>query len=163
MISAGPRRRGRSPCEDSSEDKNTEASENARVFKRVGALLRRAAPSPIERRSMNPKVEITIFLCGDVMLGRGIDQILPHAGDPTLHEPYVRSASTYVQIGEEKNGPIKRPVDFGYIWGDALAQLERVGPSLRLINLETSVTTSRDSWEGKEVHCRVHPENISCL
>ena len=38
---------------------------------------------------MDPKVVITIFLCGDVMIGRGIDQILPHASDPTLHEPYV--------------------------------------------------------------------------
>ncbi|MGZ3390408.1 MAG: CapA family protein [Isosphaeraceae bacterium] len=112
---------------------------------------------------MDPKVVITIFLCGDVMLGRGIDQILPHPGDPTLHEPYVRSARTYVQIAEEKNGPIKRPVDFDYIWGDALAQLERVRPSLRLINLETSVTTSRDYWEGKGIHYRVHPQNLPCL
>jgi hypothetical protein len=29
---------------------------------------------------------ITLFLCGDVMPGRGIDQILPHPGDPRLHE-----------------------------------------------------------------------------
>ena len=27
---------------------------------------------------------ITIFLCGDVMTGRGIDQILPHPSDPTI-------------------------------------------------------------------------------
>jgi poly-gamma-glutamate capsule biosynthesis protein CapA/YwtB (metallophosphatase superfamily) len=25
---------------------------------------------------------VTLFLCGDVMLGRGVDQILPHPGDP---------------------------------------------------------------------------------
>ena len=68
-----------------------------------------------------------------------------------------------MQIAEEKNGPIKRPVDFNYIWGDALAQLERVRPSLRLINLETSVTTSRDYWEGKAIHYRVHPQNVPCL
>jgi poly-gamma-glutamate synthesis protein (capsule biosynthesis protein) len=112
---------------------------------------------------MDPKVVITIFLCGDVMIGRGIDQILPHPGDPTLHEPYVRSASSYLQLAEAKNGPIKRPADFGYIWGDALDQLERVRPGLRLVNLETSVTTCRDFWGGKEVHYRVHPQNISCL
>ena len=27
---------------------------------------------------------VTLFLCGDVMLGRGVDQILLHPGDPTL-------------------------------------------------------------------------------
>jgi len=25
---------------------------------------------------------ITLFLCGDVMTGRGIDQVLPHPGNP---------------------------------------------------------------------------------
>lgn len=29
-----------------------------------------------------PSRGITLFLCGDVMTGRGIDQILPHAGMP---------------------------------------------------------------------------------
>ena len=36
---------------------------------------------------------ITLFLCGDVMLGRGIDQILPHPSAPVLHEPYARGAT----------------------------------------------------------------------
>ena len=30
---------------------------------------------------------ITLFLCGDVMTGRGIDQVLPHPADPSLYEP----------------------------------------------------------------------------
>jgi poly-gamma-glutamate capsule biosynthesis protein CapA/YwtB (metallophosphatase superfamily) len=34
---------------------------------------------------------ITLFLCGDVMLGRGIDQILPRPGDPRLHARYAAS------------------------------------------------------------------------
>ena len=29
---------------------------------------------------------ITLFLCGDVMTGRGVDQVLPHAGNPILYE-----------------------------------------------------------------------------
>src|ERR1700682_4474625 len=29
---------------------------------------------------------IRLFLCGDVMTGRGIDQVLPHPSDPRLHE-----------------------------------------------------------------------------
>ena len=28
---------------------------------------------------------IRLALCGDVMLGRGVDQILPYPGDPTLY------------------------------------------------------------------------------
>ncbi|MGR9037177.1 MAG: twin-arginine translocation signal domain-containing protein, partial [Gammaproteobacteria bacterium] len=27
---------------------------------------------------------MTLFLCGDVMTGRGIDQVLPHPGDPRI-------------------------------------------------------------------------------
>ena len=44
---------------------------------------------------------ITLFLCGDVMLGRGIDQILPHPSSPVLHEPYVRDARRYLELAEE--------------------------------------------------------------
>jgi poly-gamma-glutamate capsule biosynthesis protein CapA/YwtB (metallophosphatase superfamily) len=29
---------------------------------------------------------VTLFLCGDVMLGRGVDQVLPHPEDPELRE-----------------------------------------------------------------------------
>src|SRR5262249_35082272 len=112
---------------------------------------------------MYPKVLITIFLCGDVMIGRGIDQILPHPGDPTLHESSVRDARTYVRLAQEKNGRIPAPAGLEYIWGDALERLRSVGPDVRPINLETSVTTSGDHWEGKPVLYRVHPANARCL
>lgn len=29
---------------------------------------------------------VTVFLCGDVMTGRGIDQILPHPSDPRIQK-----------------------------------------------------------------------------
>lgn len=87
--------------------------------------------------------EITMFLCGDVMTERGIDQILPGAGTPELHEDYVSDALTYVELAEKANGPIPRPVDFGYIWGDALAELKRRALDVRIVNLETSVTEQR--------------------
>ncbi len=106
---------------------------------------------------------ITLFLCGDVMTGRGIDQILAHPGDPALHEEYIKDAGVYVELAEEANGPIPRPAGPGYIWGDALNELERAAPDVRIINLETSVTTSDDYWEGKEVHYRMHPRNIDCI
>jgi poly-gamma-glutamate synthesis protein (capsule biosynthesis protein) len=106
---------------------------------------------------------ITIFMCGDVMTGRGIDQVLPHPGDPLIHEPYVRSATGYVELAERTNGPISKPVSFSYLWGDALGVLERVNPDLRMINLETSITASNDYWRGKGIHYRMHPKNIPCL
>ena len=70
---------------------------------------------------------IRLFLCGDVMTGRGIDQVLPHPNDPRLHEPYIGEASSYVELAERVNGAIPRPVEFDYIWGDALAELDRAG------------------------------------
>lgn len=106
---------------------------------------------------------VTLFLCGDVMTGRGIDQVLPHPGNPLIHERYMRSALGYVDIAEEANGPISRPVDFDYIWGDALAELGSMSPDLRIVNLETSITTSDEFWPRKGIHYRMHPDNTPVL
>jgi poly-gamma-glutamate synthesis protein (capsule biosynthesis protein) len=106
---------------------------------------------------------ITIFMCGDVMTGRGIDQVLPHSVDPRIHEPYVRDARRYVELAEETNGPIPRPVTFNYIWGDTLDILKKEAPDVRVVNLETSITTSDDYWKGKGINYRMHPGNIPCL
>ena len=106
---------------------------------------------------------VTLFLCGDVMTGRGIDQILPHPGEPQLFESYMRSALGYVELAERASGPIARPVDFAYVWGDALAALERVRPDARIVNLETAVTAAGDAWPGKRIHYRMHPGNVACL
>ncbi len=112
---------------------------------------------------MPKKTAINIFLCGDVMTGRGIDQILPYPSSPVLHEPYVKNAKEYVLLAEEKNGPIPKPTSFSYIWGDALAQLETASPDLQIINLETSITTSDDYWRGKGINYRMNPKNVQCL
>ncbi len=109
------------------------------------------------------KTPITLFLCGDVMTGRGIDQLLPHPNNPRLYEPYVRNAQRYVELGEEINGTIPKPVSFDYMWGDALAVLKKAAPDARIINLETSVTSSNDYWPDKGIHYRMHPENATCL
>jgi poly-gamma-glutamate synthesis protein (capsule biosynthesis protein) len=106
---------------------------------------------------------MTLFLCGDVMTGRGIDQILPRPSDPRIHEPYLKSAADYVQLGERANGPIPRGVSFSYVWGDALDELRVASPDLRIINLETAVTTSDDYWPDKGIHYRMHPDNTPCL
>ncbi len=106
---------------------------------------------------------ISLFLCGDVMTGRGIDQVLLHPGDSQLHEPFASTAATYVALAEEANGPIPGPVDFAYIWGDALDELELAAPDVRLINLETAVTRSVDYWPGKGIHYRMSPDNMACI
>jgi len=105
---------------------------------------------------------LRLFLCGDVMLGRGIDQALPHPGEPVLHEEYVKSAETYVHLAERANGPIPRPVSFEYAWGDALAELEKLSPALRIVNLETSITTS-SNFAQKGINYRMHPANSAVL
>jgi poly-gamma-glutamate synthesis protein (capsule biosynthesis protein) len=106
---------------------------------------------------------LRLFLCGDVMAGRGIDQALPHPSNPVLYEPYVRDAREYVDLAEKANGPIQRPVSFDYIWGDALQELEQARVDVRIINLETSITSALTYWPGKEIHYRMHPQNIRCL
>ncbi len=106
---------------------------------------------------------IAIFLCGDVMTGRGIDQILSHPSDPVIHEGYMKDARGYVEIAEKANGPIPRSSAPAYIWGDALDELKKMAPDLRMINLETSVTKSDDYWKGKGINYRMHPENIDCI
>ena len=105
---------------------------------------------------------LTLFLCGDVMTGRGIDQVLPHPNPPHLMESCVTSALQYVELAEQANGPIRKPVDFPYIWGEALAELDRVRPDLRIVNLEAAVTTSEDC-QPKGINYRMHPKNVPCL
>jgi len=114
-------------------------------------------------RALENPDSITMFMCGDVMTGRGIDQVLPHPGDPRIHEPYMKSARGYVKLAERANGPIKKPVGCSYIWGDALEELERAAPDLRIINLETSITKSEDFWKNKGIHYRMHPKNICSI
>jgi poly-gamma-glutamate capsule biosynthesis protein CapA/YwtB (metallophosphatase superfamily) len=106
---------------------------------------------------------LTVFLCGDVMTGRGVDQILPRAGDPALREPAVTDARAYVELAERANGPIPRPVEHGWPWGEALAVLDEVAPEVRLINLETAITSDSSFAANKSVHYRMHPDNIGCL
>lgn len=107
-------------------------------------------------------LDVTLLLCGDVMTGRGIDQILRHPGDPQIHEGYVADAIDYVRFAEHVSGPIPRAVDDAYIWGDALEELARLRPDARIINLETAVTRS-DDWIQKGINYRMHPANVGCL
>ncbi|MFW6092873.1 MAG: CapA family protein [Pseudomonadota bacterium] len=106
---------------------------------------------------------ITLFLGGDVMTGRGIDQILPHPCVPDLYERWVQHADDYVELAERRSGPVPRPAGFDYIWGDALEELGRRAPDLRIVNLETSITTSPRYQADKGIHYRMNPRNVPCL
>src|SRR5919198_5807386 len=104
-----------------------------------------------------PEGVVTLFLAGDVMLGRGVDQILPHPGDPALRERHATDAGGYVRLAEAAHGSIPRPVDYSWPWGDALGVLERFGADARVVNLETSVTSQNGFLPGKPVHYRMNP------
>src|SRR5881396_3009537 len=106
---------------------------------------------------------LRLFLCGDVMTGRGIDQALPHPVNPVLYEPYVRDAREYVELAEKAHEPIPRPLSLDYIWGDALRELEDAQMDLRLVNLETAITSAEMPWPEKGIHYRMHPQNADCL
>lgn len=117
----------------------------------------------VEQQDAMAQETLTLFLSGDVMTGRGIDQVLPYSVEPTLHERYVNDARRYVQLAEEKSGPIPGEVSYPYVWGDALQILNEADPSIRIINLETSVTTSDEWTRMKGIHYRMHPKNVDLL
>lgn len=105
---------------------------------------------------------LTLFLAGDVMTGRGIDQVLPDSNDPRIYESYVKNALDYVRLAEQRHGPIPKPVPYEYVWGAALDELDRRNPVARIINLETAITTHARP-EPKRINYRMHPTNVPCL
>lgn len=123
----------------------------------------RSSSSPSAATLEGVKDGVDVFLCGDVMLGRGIDQILPNPGDPALNEPAVHDARTYVRLAERAHGPIDRPVDFSWPWGGALAAVDRLNPDVRIVNLETAITRRGSFAPDKDVHYRMNPRNIEAL
>lgn len=110
-----------------------------------------------------PDGRVTLFLSGDVMTGRGVDQILPRPGDPNLREVSVGDARTYVDLAEAASGSVPRRADFGWPWGAALRVLDEAAPAARLVNLETAVTGRGRHAPGKGIHYRTHPDNVPCL
>jgi poly-gamma-glutamate capsule biosynthesis protein CapA/YwtB (metallophosphatase superfamily) len=104
-----------------------------------------------------------LLLCGDVMPGRGVDQILPHPGAPELRELGTSDAGVYVRLAEQLSGPFVYPVSFDWPWGDALRVADEVAPDVRVINLECAVTRSSEFASGKAVHYRMEPANLPCV
>ena len=106
---------------------------------------------------------ITLLLTGDIMTGRGIDQMLPHPGSPQLFESHMQDARGYVRLAEQTGGPIEPAGPPDYLWGHALAEIRRVRPALCVVNLETAVTTCDAAWPDKGIHYRMHPANVGLL
>ena len=140
------------------------AAESVTGRDRADGAVPRGTPSPARSTgSGRAPGAATLFLAGDVMLGRGIDQVLPHSVDPRLYESYVKSAGRYVELAEAESGEIPSEVPYDWVWGDALAVLRAEAPDVRIINLETAVTTAAEPWPRKGIHYRMHPGNVPVL
>ncbi|AUS81021.1 hypothetical protein C1701_24785 [Actinoalloteichus sp. AHMU CJ021] len=106
---------------------------------------------------------VTLFLAGDVMTGRGVDQLLPGAGAPEIREDWLRDARDYLRLAEAAHGPLPAPAPHDWPWGDLLALLTELRPAARLINLETSVTRADTFDPAKALHYRMSPDNLPVL
>ena len=112
---------------------------------------------------MPGKSPLRIFLSGDVMTGRGIDQILTHPSEPQIYESYIQDARNYVLLAERINGKIPRFIHGDYLWNDVLKELGYRQPDVSLINLETSVTSDGTPCIKKGIQYRMHPKNIEAI
>jgi poly-gamma-glutamate capsule biosynthesis protein CapA/YwtB (metallophosphatase superfamily) len=107
-----------------------------------------------------------LWFVGDVMLARGIDMIQRHSCNPTLYEGNGLNAHDYTRLAISLYGPIPDASQRGpeYVWGDTLQpDFEVEEPDLRIINLETSISTSMKPWPHKAVHYKMHPLNIDVI
>lgn len=127
-----------------------------------GALLASAGMLSCAAKP-KPPASIKLFLGGDVMTGRGIDQAFPISSHPRLYEQRTDDARYFVERAEASSGAFTRPVSHAYPWGDAMEIWSQMRPDARIINLETSITRHDGHWPGKAIHFRMHPDNVRCL
>lgn len=120
------------------------------------------ASGPTLHSAMSQRSTARLFLCGDVMIGRGVDQLFGQSCRPQIYESAMSSARDYVTLAERVSGPIPRSVDPAYPWGDALALLDRNHADARIINLETAITT-HERATPKGINYRAHPSNVAVL
>lgn len=90
---------------------------------------------------------------GDVMLGRLIDQLCTTHVDCPSEARIVQSF-----LGAH---PELRSYSATTPWGNTLSLLRSA--DLRLINLETAVTTHATKWPNKVFNYRMHPKNLEIL
>lgn len=98
-----------------------------------------------------------LFL-GDVMLGRLVDQIFPVHVNAPEDEGHARMLFNY-RGNPEFHRAGRMP--HRYVWDELIDDFQAV--DVRIINLETSVTTHPKKWPDKAFNYRMHPENLKCL
>lgn len=115
--------------------------------------MRGASPTPV-----------TLFFCGDVMTGHGIDPLLHPSEALSPAERSVSAALEYVRDAEasRQDVPLPRPVCFDYPWGDVMSLLRREQPDLRLVNLEATIT-ARGTPGASRAHARLPPQHLPIL
>jgi poly-gamma-glutamate synthesis protein (capsule biosynthesis protein) len=133
------------------------------IFIQISTVMQELKDIPENNRNSGNYQGLRLFLCGDVMTGRGVDQVMHHSVNPRIYESYIKDARDYVRLAERKHGNIEDPVSYDYIWGDAMEVWNRFDPVFKIINLETSVTDDGDPWPGKGIHYRMHPGNTKLL
>lgn len=74
----------------------------------VSALLAMSSSPALNPTCKAPATKL--LLTGDVMIGRGVDQILQFPSNPIIYEGYMKSALGYVAIAEKISGAIPRNV-----------------------------------------------------
>ncbi len=125
-----------------------------------------AASSTLLGKRNEEEETICLGFVGDVMLGRGVDAILPNHVDGKIHESYMKHATGYVTLAVRQNGPLpKNEVKergSNYIWGDLIKTFQNV-PDIMISNLETALTTSNDFAKWKGINYRAHPLNVQSL
>jgi len=119
-------------------------------------------PSLADELKKNDQI-IRLFLTGDVMLGRGVDQILKHPNQPKIYEYNLKDARDYVKLAINKNGPLPPHYIDSYVWHTSLEELKGQLPDIKIINLETTITESDKYLKGKGINYRMHPHNIGVL
>ena len=122
--------------------------------------------------SRAPASRVRLTLAGDVMLGRGVDQLNRLHADPVIYESYCRSALDYVALARRRHGeppaghPAGAPDDPARVWGTLLPDLlpdparDRDGPARVLcVNLETALTARGVPARYKGIQYRAHPSS----
>jgi poly-gamma-glutamate synthesis protein (capsule biosynthesis protein) len=109
-------------------------------------------------------LQMKVITCGDVMTGRGIDQLFHKSSNPEIHETFVKDARNYLTLCQ--NCTIKpNSQSSNYVWEKFSLNQQKKENKVNLVigNLETSITESNDFWPGKGIHYRMHPLNTEIL
>ena len=69
----------------------------------------------------------------------------------------------YVQLAEQRNGLISASLAPTGPCGDALGWMAALPAHLRIVNLETAITTWVQLWPHRALHHLMHPANTACL